>query len=51
MSVFVNVSGSGPAIIEGERLGSDEGAVIAIADRVNAESSKENRKSVHCFAS
>src|SRR5260370_2838221 len=49
MPVFVNVSGSGATIIQGEGLGSDEGAVVAIANRVNAESGKENRKSVHRY--
>src|SRR5260370_16506412 len=46
MPVFVNVSGSGATIIQGEGLGSDEGAVVAIANRVSAESDKENRTSV-----
>src|SRR5712692_12016228 len=49
VTVLVNMSRSAAAVVQSEGLCGDEGAVIAVANRVNAKGSEENRESVHEF--
>src|SRR5260370_5565409 len=49
VTVVVNMSRSAAAVVQSEGLRGDEGAVIAVANRVNAKGSEENRESVHEF--
>src|SRR6266478_4904463 len=49
VTVLVNMSRSAAAVIQSEGLCGDEGAVIAVANRVNAKGSEKNRESVHEF--
>jgi len=51
MTVSVGVAGSDTAIIERQRLGGNERAVITIADGVYAKRSQQNRERVQGHSS
>jgi hypothetical protein len=47
VTILVCVCRSDSFVIQRERLGSNEGAVIAVAERVNAKHGYEDRECVH----